>query len=375
MIKRAGIVTLTDPFESRHGGTVRTRAFIQLLQQQAIETTVLTPRSTIGSQFVGEPNHQNFSITARVKHVIGNVKRHYLPMPTVAGAKDTSLSEAVACAPIDLILISVLSQAPYADLTGAVLWLDFMDVWSDFALREADRRRGLARFSARRQARILRRLEETYSHKASVVTVAGWTDFLSLKQRGINAIWLPSVLPDNEFGRTERRQMTTKQRTVGFLGNFDYWPNRDAYAMLVDSWLPLLREHGWHVLVAGLQSSEVLEPVEGIEIMGEVADLEQFYCRVDITLAPIRLGGGMKVKVLESLAHGVPVVGTRFAFEGFPASLQGFLQEVSDVDPDFSRIDRLEAPDPASPALDKFRLSRAVDTVHSIIESIGERHG
>ena len=46
-------------------------------------------------------------------------------------------------------------------------------------------------------------------------------------------------------------------------------------------------------------------------------------------VAPLRLGAGVKVKVIESLGCGVPVIGTDVAFEGIPDYAQGFCLDIN----------------------------------------------
>jgi hypothetical protein len=60
-----------------------------------------------------------------------------------------------------------------------------------------------------------------------------------------------------------------------------------------------------------------------IEVIGEIDDLAKYYASIDISLAPIRLGGGVKTKVIESLCFQVPVIGTAEAFEGISPDLLG----------------------------------------------------
>ena len=58
-----------------------------------------------------------------------------------------------------------------------------------------------------------------------------------------------------------------------------------------------------------------------VEVLGPVDEVATFYDRVDVVLAPIARGGGMKVKVVEAMMHGVPVVATRHAMEGLPRAI------------------------------------------------------
>jgi hypothetical protein len=48
-----------------------------------------------------------------------------------------------------------------------------------------------------------------------------------------------------------------------------------------------------------------------------VGSVGEFYSQVGLALAPVRTGGGIKVKIVEALAFGRPVLATAFALEGF----------------------------------------------------------
>jgi glycosyltransferase involved in cell wall biosynthesis len=56
-----------------------------------------------------------------------------------------------------------------------------------------------------------------------------------------------------------------------------------------------------------------------VTFLGRVGALAPHYDRARIVIAPLLFGAGIKGKVMESWAHGVPVVATSIAFEGFPA--------------------------------------------------------
>ncbi|MCK6210816.1 glycosyltransferase family 4 protein [Georgenia sp. EYE_87] len=287
-------------------------------------------------------------------------------MPTMLGARDAHLKGLIHNSKTDIVLISALSQAPYSGLSSARLWLDFMDVWSDVARREGHVRRGAARLSARLQAAYLAQHEQRYASRAHIVTTTGWSDHKLLRSRGIDNLWIPSTLPDDEFQAVNRRH-GGGAKVAGFIGNFEYWPNVDAYRVLVDSWLPRLRSEGWSVLVAGRHSHVLGEPPPGITLLGEVPSVADFYREVSVTLAPIRLGGGMKVKVLESLAKGVPVIGTDFAFDGFSPELRGKLLACDVTRPDFHSLDGIEPFSPLDPVLEPYRLSAVTKKLASVL--------
>ena len=54
----------------------------------------------------------------------------------------------------------------------------------------------------------------------------------------------------------------------------------------------------------------------GIVVTGTVAAIAPYYRNADLVIAPIRTGGGTRIKIIEAATYGVPVVSTRFGAEG-----------------------------------------------------------
>ena len=63
----------------------------------------------------------------------------------------------------------------------------------------------------------------------------------------------------------------------------------------------------------------------GISCLGFVEDVPTFYGGVDVVVAPIRFGGGIKIKVLEAMACGKAVVTTSIGAEGVAETDEGAL--------------------------------------------------
>jgi hypothetical protein len=105
-----------------------------------------------------------------------------------------------------------------------------------------------------------------------------------------------------------------------FVGSFDHLPNRDAVAWMVRDVLPLVyRRHPGTVLhvVGSNPSPDVLELAgDAVEVHGWVPDLVPWHQQCRLSVAPLRYGAGVKGKVGESMAAGLPTVCTPVAVEG-----------------------------------------------------------
>jgi O-antigen biosynthesis protein len=105
-----------------------------------------------------------------------------------------------------------------------------------------------------------------------------------------------------------------------FVGNYAHDPNRDAARWLVEEILPLVRRELGDVPVA-LVGSRITAEIErlsggGVVTFGWVPSLDDLYHRSRLFVAPLRFGAGMKGKVGEACAFGLPVVSTSIGTEG-----------------------------------------------------------
>jgi glycosyltransferase involved in cell wall biosynthesis len=106
-----------------------------------------------------------------------------------------------------------------------------------------------------------------------------------------------------------------------FVGNFSHQPNRDAASWLAREIMPavLARRPRARLRIAGSNApAEVLAlPGEAIEVISDAPDVEPLIDAAAVVVAPVRTGGGMRMKVLQALGAGKAVVTTGRGSEGF----------------------------------------------------------
>jgi glycosyltransferase involved in cell wall biosynthesis len=106
---------------------------------------------------------------------------------------------------------------------------------------------------------------------------------------------------------------------AGVIGTATWPPTRAAIERLVARVWPLVRREmpEAQLRIAGRGTASLnLDGAEGVEIVGAVESAPEFLRGLSLLLYPAPRGSGMKVKVLESIASGLPVVTTRFGTEG-----------------------------------------------------------
>ena len=105
-----------------------------------------------------------------------------------------------------------------------------------------------------------------------------------------------------------------------FVGSFVHPPNVDAALHLLGTLLPRLRERvpGVGLDLVGEGAPEAVRALAGagVTIAGWVPEVAPWLDRAAVVVAPLRLGGGMRVKVAEALAAGKAVAGSSLAFAG-----------------------------------------------------------
>jgi glycosyltransferase involved in cell wall biosynthesis len=125
-----------------------------------------------------------------------------------------------------------------------------------------------------------------------------------------------------DIPETIPRYSAREPKSLLFVGSFNHHPNVDAAEWLCEDIFPqVLRAHPDSKLyIVGPNPPQHLvargSRLPGLQILGFVDDLDAVLQRCRVFIAPLRFGGGVKVKILQAMAHGLPVVTTRIGAEG-----------------------------------------------------------
>jgi O-antigen biosynthesis protein len=109
-----------------------------------------------------------------------------------------------------------------------------------------------------------------------------------------------------------------------FVGGFNHPPNREAVSWFMEQVYGDLSKQGIPLVIAGSKVPSAFYEYEkkypAVRVCADVSDeeLNSLYANTRIAIVPLLFGAGVKGKVIESMAKGVPIVGTDIAFEGMP---------------------------------------------------------
>jgi polysaccharide biosynthesis protein PslH len=103
-----------------------------------------------------------------------------------------------------------------------------------------------------------------------------------------------------------------------FTGSFRYQPNHEAMAWFLRDVYPavLQQETGVELIITGDHADLPLPPSPAVILTGHVSDVRSLIGSAWASLAPIHSGGGTRLKILEAMAMGTPVIATSKGAEG-----------------------------------------------------------
>jgi glycosyltransferase involved in cell wall biosynthesis len=207
------------------------------------------------------------------------------------------------------------------DGTRLVLDCDENDalVYRRLAAMERRRQNPIAAAWADAEAEAFGRFAAEWLRKFHVIFAASSKEAKSLSTFGIRTLVVPNVV--SEFPAKPRRR-PRRPYTILFVGTLGYAPNADAVIWFASRvWRRLERALRYRVrlVIVGSNPPPAIARLgwqRGIEVTGAVADIARYYRDADLAIAPLRAGGGTRIKVIEAAAHGVPLVTTMFGAEG-----------------------------------------------------------
>lgn len=143
---------------------------------------------------------------------------------------------------------------------------------------------------------------------------------------------------DIEYFADTEAPAAARNRIV-FVGLMNYHPNVEAAVAFTREVWPRLRSRlpGCSLTLVGATPDPAvlaLREVAGVEVTGTVPDVRPYYREALAAIVPLRTGGGTRLKILEAMAAGVPVVSTAFGAEGLDVAPGKNILVVDPTDPD-----------------------------------------
>ena len=142
---------------------------------------------------------------------------------------------------------------------------------------------------------------------------------------GINPEIIPNGVDTTYFSTRYAVRTTHDDNSLVFTGSLDWFPNEDGLIYFFTEIYPLIKRKAPQVNIAvvGKNPSRRLlnfsKKDNSINFTGRVDDVRTFITNAKVFIVPLRIGGGTRLKILEAMASGVPVVSTSIGAEGLDA--------------------------------------------------------
>lgn len=177
-----------------------------------------------------------------------------------------------------------------------------------------------------RDVRKMKKWERRIWDRATCVITVSSEDKAYIRSHSTQkkVIVVPNGVDTEYFRFTPRRKPSAKNLKFLYVGNFSWIQNTDAIEhILTDIWRPLVtRFPGATFTIIGRHFPEKLRSIcpDSVRIIDQIEDIRSAYADADALLAPVRIGGGTRYKVLEAMATGLPVITSTLGASGLGVS-------------------------------------------------------
>ncbi len=180
------------------------------------------------------------------------------------------------------------------------------------------------KFLRKENLRKIKNLEKKVYQTIAMEIVCGLDDKVFLKDKlgyAEKIFVLPNGYNANFFDHEEWVHKPRGKPTALFCGALDYSPNVDGLAWYFEkihqSVMKLIPD--FTLLLVGKNPTEKIKEfskLAGVEFIGEVPDVRPYYQQSWLQIVPLRIGGGTRLKIVESMGLKIPVVSTQIGAQG-----------------------------------------------------------
>jgi len=315
------MVTKWVPFPDNGGGKQRSLAIARRLAQHAElvlcayeeADTDLRGLESLGIDVRSVPRKSGVGRTARGLLKTKSVSAGRFFSPELAD----KVRQAATEAPLDLLQVEYLQMVPVTRGVRATRRvLDLHNVESSLMASYANTHRGLHRALVNVEAASLASLERKVMHRFDTVVV------VSEQERGrLGGSRSDILVCPNGRDPSPAPIAPSASPTAAFVASLGWPPNSDAAVWFGQDVWPAVQQRipEAKLLLVGHDPSPQVRALASpsIEVTGTVADVGPYLARARIAVAPLRSGGGTRLKILEALDACRPVVATSTAVDGF----------------------------------------------------------
>jgi polysaccharide biosynthesis protein PslH len=239
-----------------------------------------------------------------------------------------TIDEICAREPFDAMVCDFLAPAPNCSaLDRCILFQHNVEtmIWRRHVEHAAD---PVRRAYLKLQAGRMEAYEREVCRKVKRVIAVSDADARMMREMfGIDDVPVAATGVDTDY--FEPRGQAGPAFDLVFVGSMDWLPNTDGMKFFTTSILPVIRRtlpECTVAIVGRTPGPEILAMAaadQKMTVTGTVPDVRPYLWNAKLSIVPLRIGGGTRLKIYESMAAGCPVVSTTIGAEGLSVSHPG----------------------------------------------------
>jgi sugar transferase (PEP-CTERM/EpsH1 system associated) len=278
---------------------------------------------------IAVPRDPGYTLSKIIRGTFGST-----PLPVLNYTTDSmkrALESLLHEQDFDIVQIESIHLMSYLPIIAAarqrpLIICDWHNIESELMGRYSEREPNvLKRAYAGKTARLMGEFERRAMHEFDAHITVSWRDAQQLRtlnpdarvlviENGVDTAYYEETAASGSLA-------ANKPKRIVFVGSMDYHANIDgAVSFARDVWPGLRNRHPEVIftIVGRDPAPEVreLRSTPGIKVTGTVDDVRPFYREALAAVVPLKVGGGSRLKILEAMAAGVPVVSTTLGAEG-----------------------------------------------------------
>lgn len=348
------ILLLCDkpPWPGNSGGAMATRAVIDAMVANGFDLTVFflsTPKHRPDSREKPEEIVKHISLVREVtdnrinplKALLNllftrkpyNISRFY--SKRTAGKISALLKERS----FDIIQFEGLVMNLYLDLvkresSARVVMRSHnveSDIWYSLA---GETRQPLAKFYYKSLAKRIERIEKKSLNRYDALLAISDTDREKFITKGVS-VPIFTLYPSLRSSAINPPIPKEGEITAGFIGSLDWRPNIKGLIWFLEKVWPETKESKTRInlIVAGRNPAPLIKREmkrAGVQYCGSPQLSSTFLEGINLLVVPLFSGSGIRIKIIEALMHGIPVVTTISGAEGLPHDIAGLIAITND---------------------------------------------
>jgi glycosyltransferase involved in cell wall biosynthesis len=312
--RRALVVTKNEFVSGRDGGALRTGALVAALERSGFEVDWVTAHPFSTSVLRDEHRGRRLSDSLRAGGAA-------LATGSASALKWYSPRAAALIGALcrrrdyDVVVIDHIQLEPYVRLVRAgTIVMSAHNVESELLANYAASSPGVARrLAARHESRRFRRIEARLGSRFDLVVAVSERDAALLREAQTSGSGAAFVVAPNGVRPSFFSASGTREDRVVFVGHLGWRPNVDAAEWLTaDVWPEVARERALRLRLVGRSPAPAVRALasETVDVVPDVPDVIPELVTARVATAPLLSAGGTRIKILEALATGTPVVST-----------------------------------------------------------------